>query len=181
MTKQIKVSSVVEGKSGTKEMPDGKRYDWTMYNITSEAGETFTCFKKETAEHYRSLIGQQAPINFTSREFKGKVYFNVIEGEKAQKDATILEKLTEILQNQAEMKRLITAQAVKPTTPFSSDDNSIPSADDQPVLQPDGATTTPNPSSEAPEPPVTGGSPSKGSQTPIEPEEERVDVNGIPF
>lgn len=131
MKKTIVVKSVVEGKSGTSTGTDGRNFDWTMYNINSEAGETFSCFKVETAKKYRELIGKETTIDYTTKEFKGKVYFNVIESAKVKQEANIMSKLEEIHNNVKEIKRILTSSAIKPQdTPNPSPERTRSSTED---------------------------------------------------
>lgn len=133
MKEIITIERVEEGKSGTSVGKDGKNFDYTPYNVFSTDGRRFSTFKIETARKYRELIGKQGEIiyNVVMSKDGTKEYLNIADSQKAKQEAGLMEKLEQILQNQAEMKRLITAQAVKPQdTPPEAPES--PTAGDSP-------------------------------------------------
>ena len=122
MKEIITVDRVEEGTSGTSIGTDGKKFDYTPYNVFSSDGRRFSTFKKETANKFHALIGKQGEIvyNVVPSKDGTKKYLNIADSQKAKQEAGITDKLEEILTGQAELKlnqeeikRLITA-GVKP-------------------------------------------------------------------
>lgn len=141
--------------------PDRK---WTLWKMKASDGNEYSFFGTYR-QKYEALVGQETEISYEEvKNAKGYTQRRIIE-EGSKKEGELLEE-----QKKADMMGILLEIRKDVKTLLSlRTGNSIKPAGDQPILQPDGAVTTPP---EAPESPTGGVTPFKGGNDPTPPDND---------